>query len=285
MRRHFCRTIWGALALSLGAVAFSMAQDSCPPMPDKITQDNHDVLVDVNANVGSLGKVKAGQIGIKTEVVARNLFDKYPNVDRLVIAQMMAATYCPMIRDDKALKDADKRHLWNEFQDRVFRFVNPSYNPSPSSPSRSKSKVSSEKAKETSSLSQAGSSSLKQRTLLWTQGVSRLYAERGAKWENDSKLIYQSEEYLKAAAQPISKARERDMFYVFQGKQNAFDQETERLFWQQFEEDAQKLANEFRAMGIDTTFTDKALNGKHSHDVINGLRALAAEIDDNGRLL
>jgi hypothetical protein len=121
-------------------------------MPNKITQVTHDVLVDVNAGVGSLGKVQAGQLGIKTGVVAKNLFDKYPNTDRILIAQMMAATYCPMIRDDKALKDAEKRHLWSEFQDRVFNFANPSYHPG-SSETKSKSRVTPTESKQTVELS------------------------------------------------------------------------------------------------------------------------------------
>jgi hypothetical protein len=96
-------------------------------MPDKITQVNRDVRSDVKASVGSLGKLKAGEVGIETDVVAKNLFEKYPNTDRIMIAEMMAATYCPLLRS-KTLKDSEKLRLWSEFSDRVFRFANPSYN-------------------------------------------------------------------------------------------------------------------------------------------------------------
>lgn len=98
-------------------------------MPDNITQVNHDVRSDVEVGVGSLGKLKAGEIGVKTEVVAKTLFDKYPNTDRIVVVQMMAATYCSIIRESKTLKDPEKLRLWQEFSDRVFKFENPTYNP------------------------------------------------------------------------------------------------------------------------------------------------------------
>src|ERR1700724_3543877 len=88
---------------------------TCPPMPDKVTQVNRDVRSDVHADVGALGKLKTGQVGIETEVVAKNLFDKYPNADRLLVVGMMAATYCSMIQDSKTLKDTDKLRLWSEF--------------------------------------------------------------------------------------------------------------------------------------------------------------------------
>src|SRR5262249_1259921 len=119
-----------ATLLIFGVVS-SQAQIPCPAMPDKITQVNRDVRSDVQVGIGSLGKLKAGELGIKTDVVAKNIFDKYPNTDRIVVVQMMVATYCPMIRDDKALKDAEKRRLYSEFSDRVFKFVNPSYSPTP----------------------------------------------------------------------------------------------------------------------------------------------------------
>ena len=114
------------------SVGISAAQDlPCPAMPDKITQVNRDVRSDVNASVGSLGKLKAGEVGVKTDVVAKNLFDKYPNTDRIIVVQMMAATYCSLLRDSKTVRDSEKLRLWAEFSERVFKFENPNYNPTP----------------------------------------------------------------------------------------------------------------------------------------------------------
>jgi hypothetical protein len=157
MRRAIRLTLWGSLNCAVFAGGLSSTQIPCPEMPDKITQVNHDVRSDVDVGIGSLGKLKAGQVGVQTDVVAKNLFDKYPNIDRIVVVQMMAATYCPMIRDDRTLKDSDKRRLWSEFSDRVFKFQNPSYRPSPAQPPNSKHNTTREKTKQSSlGPSQAG---------------------------------------------------------------------------------------------------------------------------------
>ena len=129
MRRLCLLTIWTLLGGPVLTVSLSRAQQlSCPTMPD-ITQVNHDVRSEVQVGVGSLGKLKAGEVGVKTDVVAKNLFDKYPNTDRIAVVQMMAATYCSMIRDSKTMKDSEKLRLWSEFTERVFKFANPSYVP------------------------------------------------------------------------------------------------------------------------------------------------------------
>jgi hypothetical protein len=138
---------WVLLVLPMFEIGSLFGEIPCPDMPDKITQVNHDVRSDIQAQVGGLGKLKAGQLGIQTDVVAKNLFDKYPNTDRIIVVQMMAATYCPMVRDDKTLKDSEKRRLWTEFSDRVFKFTNPSYKPSAAPPLKAQSSVPKDAAK------------------------------------------------------------------------------------------------------------------------------------------
>jgi hypothetical protein len=136
MKRLLRPTVWGLLALPILLIDLSMAEIPCPEMPDKITQINHDVRSDVDVGIGSLGKLKAGQLGVQTDVVAKNLFDKYPNTDRVIVVQMMAATYCGMLRDSTSLKDHEKIQLWSEFLDRVFKFENPDYKPAPAKPAQ-----------------------------------------------------------------------------------------------------------------------------------------------------
>ncbi len=106
-------------------------------MPD-VGQINRDVRSDIQGSVGSLGKLKAGEIASKTEVVAKNLFEKYPNIERVLTAQMMAATYCSMIRDSTSLSEKEKQDRWEKFYDRVFSFVGPES--SRSTPSKSPSR-------------------------------------------------------------------------------------------------------------------------------------------------
>jgi len=136
MGRSFRLFVSVVIASQVFAVG-SLAQIPCPDMPDKITQINRDVRSDVELGIGSLGKLKAGQLGVQTDVVAKNLFDKYPNTDRVIVVQMMASTYCGMLRDSKTLTDADKLQLWSEFSDRVFKFENPEYKPAPAKPAHS----------------------------------------------------------------------------------------------------------------------------------------------------
>jgi hypothetical protein len=50
-----------------------------------------DIKADVDAAIGKLGAVKAGSLTARTEVVAKDLADKYPNADRLHVADMMSA--------------------------------------------------------------------------------------------------------------------------------------------------------------------------------------------------
>jgi hypothetical protein len=142
MNRFFLLTACVLLDWSILSAGVSAAQDlPCPPMPDKITQVNRDVRSDVSAGVGSLGKLKAGEVGVKTDVVAKNLFEKYPNTDRIIVVQMMAATYCSLLRDSKAVKDSEKLRLWGEFSDRVFKFENPGYNPTTHQPPKPERKA------------------------------------------------------------------------------------------------------------------------------------------------
>jgi hypothetical protein len=106
-------------------------------MPD-VSRIDRDVRFDIQGSVGSLGRLKAGEIASKTEVVAKNLFEKYPNIDRVLTVQMMAATYCSLIRDSTSLSEKDRQDRWEKFQDRVFSFVGP--DSSRSTPSKSPSR-------------------------------------------------------------------------------------------------------------------------------------------------
>lgn len=95
-----------------------IAAISCPPMPAAVTDVNRDIKSDISASVGKLGPVKAGEIGTKTEVIAKNLFEKYPNIDKLLALQTMAATYCSMLASS-SISDSEKITRWEKFQERV----------------------------------------------------------------------------------------------------------------------------------------------------------------------
>ena len=99
--------------LALGAEDFP-----CPPMPAAITDVNRNFKTDISATAGSIGKVKAAEIGAKVDIEAENLFSKYPNADRIFTLQMLLSTYCGMIRSS-ALPVPEKLTRWDTFQNRV----------------------------------------------------------------------------------------------------------------------------------------------------------------------
>jgi len=93
------------------APAFSAAVD-CPPMPDAVTSVSRDVKVGVNGEVGKVAKVTAAGVGIQVDVRAKNLQEKFPNVDRLLLIQMMSATYCEMLNQGKTISETEKLRRW-----------------------------------------------------------------------------------------------------------------------------------------------------------------------------
>ena len=84
------------VAVVCGTVS-AQSQISCPNMPAAMTDVNRQVRSDVQATVGSLSKLKLGELVARTEVETQALLAKYPNVDRLLTVQMMAATHCSIL--------------------------------------------------------------------------------------------------------------------------------------------------------------------------------------------
>lgn len=109
---------WIVLIVFATAVPCSFAEIPCPPMPTAVTDINRNFTAEIKAKIEPLGKIKLGEIGGKVEVVAKNLFDKYPNVDKLVALQMMTSTYCVMLRESK-LAEREKLDRWENFQAKV----------------------------------------------------------------------------------------------------------------------------------------------------------------------
>ncbi|HUN73878.1 MAG TPA: hypothetical protein VMU40_05130 [Steroidobacteraceae bacterium] len=106
------------LIVTAAAMRLSVAcADSipCPAAPPSIGDVHHDVKADVEAAIGKLGPLRTGELTAKTEVVTKDLVSKYPNADRVHIVEMMAATYCAMLRDAKDVPDKEKLKLWTDF--------------------------------------------------------------------------------------------------------------------------------------------------------------------------
>lgn len=96
---------------------------TCNDMPSAVTAVNHDVKSDIKLNIGRLGPVSAGQLSSETVVVAKNLYDKYPDVNKLLLAQTMIATYCSMLKE-ASFSESEKLDRWEKFQDKVLNLSN-----------------------------------------------------------------------------------------------------------------------------------------------------------------
>lgn len=120
------------LAFSVNIFAFD-----CPQMPASVGISN-DVKSEIDASVGKIAGLKAGELSVKTEVTAKNLYDKYPNIEQLTMAQAMSATYCSMLKS-ATIPDKEKLDRWERFQSNVLKFP-PSTPPVPPIPPIKQSK-------------------------------------------------------------------------------------------------------------------------------------------------
>jgi len=77
----------------------------CPPMPQ---QARTEVAVEVDAAVAKVKSAKIGELQTKVRTVTKDLMTKLPRADRVYLEQMMLATFCSAIRDDKSLSETEK---------------------------------------------------------------------------------------------------------------------------------------------------------------------------------
>lgn len=77
----------------------------CPKIPE---QTNKEWDVEVKAAVGKIGPVKGAELETRTKKAVRDLMGKLPQADKVYLEQMMYATYCSALRDDKTLSESEK---------------------------------------------------------------------------------------------------------------------------------------------------------------------------------
>jgi hypothetical protein len=107
-------TLVCAIALPAAVLAAEMR---CPPMPSEITTVTREVKVDIQANAGRLGKVSAAEVALKTDIAAKAMFDKYPNLDKLLILQTLTSTYCSAL-NSSGLSGTERVERWEKFMER-----------------------------------------------------------------------------------------------------------------------------------------------------------------------
>ncbi len=101
------------IALRISASAFLIAAQvgtahaamDCPAPPQNVAKD---IVTDTEANVSGLRSLIGGSLKNRTEVTAKNLFEKYPHADRVAVATLMMSVYCRQIDNSAALSDQEK---------------------------------------------------------------------------------------------------------------------------------------------------------------------------------
>lgn len=113
------KKLTGLASLLLGIPTITLAATIvCPPMPAAISDVTHDAHLDIETNIGALGKIKAGELAAKGNIVARNVYEKYPGISRDFVTQTMAATYCSMLSSG-SFTSTQRADRWNTFQTKV----------------------------------------------------------------------------------------------------------------------------------------------------------------------
>jgi len=101
----------GVIALGIGYQGVSLALE-CPKVPEQTSKDWE---VEVNAAVAKIGPVSGGELKTKTKNATQDILGKLPNADKVYLEQMLFATYCSALRDDKALSESQKAQRLNEY--------------------------------------------------------------------------------------------------------------------------------------------------------------------------
>jgi hypothetical protein len=86
-------------------VAAAHAAMDCPAPPQNVAKE---LATETEANVSGLSSLVGGSLKNKTEVTAKNLFEKYPNADRVAVATLMMSMFCREIDASTTLSDDQK---------------------------------------------------------------------------------------------------------------------------------------------------------------------------------
>ena len=94
----------------------------CPQAPDNLA---HDVRVETQGQLAKLGRLSGAEIKINTEVIAKSLLEKTPDMQaRIYMGQMVAHMYCTLMRDSKEFNDREILKELNELEKRLQGYIN-----------------------------------------------------------------------------------------------------------------------------------------------------------------
>jgi hypothetical protein len=84
----------------------------CPKFPEQAKKDWE---VNVTAEVAKIGPLKGAELKAATRNITQDLLVKLPDAGRVYLEQMMFATYCTALRDDKSLTETERSKRLKEY--------------------------------------------------------------------------------------------------------------------------------------------------------------------------
>jgi hypothetical protein len=114
--RYFGLAFAAVVALPAGG-AWGM---DCPAAPQNVAKE---IVTDTEGSVSGLSRLVGGDLKNRTEITAKNLFEKYPNADRITVATLMMSVFCQQIDKSSQLSDKDKLDQLNIVNDRLITLM------------------------------------------------------------------------------------------------------------------------------------------------------------------
>ena len=91
-------------------------QLDCPKQPEQVGKD---LQAEVESSVAKIGKLSGAELKARTKIVTQDLLGKLPNSDKVYLEQMMFASYCSALRDDKTISESEKAKRLLEYRTEV----------------------------------------------------------------------------------------------------------------------------------------------------------------------
>ena len=104
--------VLGVMSLELGSQGIGLAAIICPEAPE---QTSRDYDADISGAVAKLRRFSGVELKMQAEYVTKDLMGKLPGADRVYLEQMMYATYCSALNEDKTLTDSERRKELREY--------------------------------------------------------------------------------------------------------------------------------------------------------------------------
>ncbi len=102
---------------------------------EKLQTADKDLEVQVSAVIAKVGPIKGAEADAKVKSAARQVLEKLPNADRLILHHLMYFTYCTTLRDDSTISETERSKRINEYNRVLMKALQPSSPPQRPDPS------------------------------------------------------------------------------------------------------------------------------------------------------